>query len=34
MNTPASEHCDICGEDFDPAKDPYHRENCRDSVRP
>jgi hypothetical protein len=30
---PKWEKCFICGERFDPEKDPNHRENCRESVR-
>lgn len=26
--------CPICGEQYDDDKDPYHLENCRDSIKP
>ena len=31
---PLREFCQLCGETFDPAKDPYHRESCREANRP
>lgn len=28
------EPCTSCQETFDPAKDPYHRESCREANKP